>query len=260
MNFSPEFLPDTAYLLVIHGSRDPRPGQAAQVLADQVGQALGDKCLVESASLECASVPLHQQIVDFGDRIFRLGYRSLKIVPLFLSPGVHVREDIPEEVAFAQTQLGDRLSIDVLPFLGSYAGMVELLAQRIAQSPGAQVILMAHGSRRAGGNQPIEEMASQLGIATAYWSVAPKLMEQMQEGLNEGGKHIVIIPYFLFAGALTDAIAAMLEQVKLEHSDCAISLGEPLGETAEIIDLVVYNIRNIRQVQQNALTSCTLDY
>ena len=144
MNFSPTFsadklsngLPHIAYLLVIHGSRDPRPLKSATVLAQQLQDEFGQSCLVGLASLECAASPLHQQITAFGVHALSKGCQFLKIVPLFLLPGVHVGEDIPAEVALAQETLawkafGNRLSVDILPYLGSYPGMQDFLAQKI---------------------------------------------------------------------------------------------------------------------------------
>ena len=273
VNFFPTFS-STAYLLVIHGSRDPRPSQAAQVLAQQIGRLLGENCLIESAALECAECPLHQQIMAVGDRALRLGCKALKIVPLFLLPGVHVREDIPDEVALAQQTLGRSLSIDILPYLGSYPGMVDLLMRRLKplrSSVGVTTVadvstlLLAHGSRRAGGNQPIETIASRLGATQAYWSVAPHFPDQIQILFEKGQTNIIVMPYFLFAGGITDAIAQRLDQLRDEYPSLTVILGEPLGAKADIAALIAQEIRaatahTVRQEHQNLVTSATFKY
>ena len=290
MNFSPPFSSKTAYLLVIHGSRDPRPGEAVQLLAHQVELALGENCLIGTACLELAERPLHEQIMAFGDRALRLGCCSVKIVPLFLLPGVHVREDIPAEVSLAQQALGDALTLNILPYLGSYASMVPLLAQRLTQlrcpssaeatvseaiiseaiisdlsSATSPVILMAHGSRRVGGNQPLEAITTHLGATPAYWSVAPKLPDQIQALLSKGHDRIIVIPYFLFAGGITDAIAQSVVQLRHDHPSTTIILGTPLGAKPDIATLIAQEIRTaslhkVRQEQQNLVTSNTLKY
>lgn len=263
VNFFRPFSSDTAYLLVIHGSRDPRPGKSVQTLAQQVSSKLEARCLIESASLEFAEVPLHQQIIAFGDRALRLGCRSLKIVPLFLLPGVHVRDDIPEEVALARGLLAGPLSVEILPYLGSYSGMSDLLKKRLSSCLGEvdpitspPVVLMAHGSRRAGGNQPIEAIASRLGATLAYWSIAPKLAEQIQDLADQGHSRIAVIPYFLFAGGITDAIARDIDAMNGEVETCTITLGTPLGSNADLADLIA---QEIEKEAQNLVTSITLN-
>lgn len=263
MNFFRPFLSDTAYLLVIHGSRDPRPGKAVQDLAQQVSLNLGTGCFIESASLEFAEVPLHQQIVAFGDRALRLGCRFLKVVPLFLLPGIHVRDDIPEEVTLARGILGETLSVDILPYLGSYSGISELLSNRLSSLIGEvesidmpPVILMAHGSRRSGGNQPIESIASRLGATSAYWSIAPKLLDQIQALAPRGYSRIVVIPYFLFAGGITDAIARDIDVMNRECKAYKITLGMPLGSNADLAALIA---QEIEKEPQNLVTSNTLN-
>ena len=296
MNFSPIFSPifsadklfnglsHIAYLLVIHGSRDPRPLKSATVLAQQLQGVFGQNCLVEVASLECTDSPLHQQIVAFGDRALSQGCQSLKIVPLFLLPGVHVGEDIPDEVAIAQDALarkglGNRLSVDILPYLGSYPGMRDFLAQKIKydglQDAGAtsatvaapHMILLSHGSRRAGGNQPIEAIAAHIGATPAYWAVNPKLPEQIRLMTTRDNRPMMVIPYFLFAGGITDAIAQTIDQLNREGLSAPIILGEPLGANPKLVTLIATQLlqwlslepaQTIGHAQQNLIHSNTI--
>ena len=123
-----------AYLLVSHGSRDPRPVIAMQQLAellydklqsnltvcDGVASPLGCETLVGTAYLELSPEPLHEQIVKFGRNAANFGCNGLKILPLFLLPGVHVMQDIPSEVALAQQVLSQDMMINLQPYLGSH--------------------------------------------------------------------------------------------------------------------------------------------
>ncbi|MBE9014490.1 sirohydrochlorin chelatase, partial [Pseudanabaenaceae cyanobacterium LEGE 13415] len=170
----------SAYLLVTHGSRDIRPQIAIDQLRDRIEQRLSIP--VGAAVLECAPTELHEQIEEFSRQHKSLS--EIKIVPLFLLPGVHVKEDIPEQLAIAQSRINPKL--ELLPHLGSHAGMVEVLASRIAQIPADARILMSHGSRRAGGNAPIEEIASMINAISAYWSVEPKLETRILELKQQG--------------------------------------------------------------------------
>ncbi|NET50113.1 MAG: sirohydrochlorin chelatase, partial [Merismopedia sp. SIO2A8] len=262
----------TAYLLVTHGSRDPRPAIAAQALARQVAvhlerspvlqqdingghfstgfssQNKADTILVGTACLELAPMPLHQQIVEFSDRALQLGYSTLLIVPLFLLPGIHVREDIPQEVAIAQRILSQtashKMDLHICPYLGSAPGIAETIQNpkskiQNSTTPLPPTILLAHGSRRPGGNRPIEAIATQLGAHPAYWSVSPGLETQIQQLSQQGHNHITVIPYFLFAGGITDAIAQMVGEISDRYPHLTLILGQPLGARDDIVRLII---------------------
>ena len=252
----------SAYLLVSHGSRDPRPQVAMNQLAALISQIPAHiPRQVGTAYLELSSVPLHEQIKEFG---VASGSNRLQVVPLFLLPGVHVMEDIPMEVAIAQQALGEELKINLRPHLGTHSGLSRLLVtqQAATESDCAQAeslskadlrrgkaiqtseakidawILLAHGSRRGGSKQPVEAMATQLRAVCAYWAVPPKLELRVQELVSAGHKRIGILPYFLFAGGITDAIFQMVEELKLQFPTTNILLAEPLGASTALADLI----------------------
>ena len=242
----------SAYLLVSHGSRDPRPQVAMNHLAVLISQLPPLPPRVGTAYLELSSVPLHEQIKEFG---VASGNNHLQIVPLFLLPGVHVMEDIPTEVAIAQQALGQELKINLRPHLGTHSGLSRLLVTQQAatelnafnrcaacrQTPESKIdawILLAHGSRRPGSKQLVEVMATQLRAVSAYWAVPPKLELRVKELVSTGHKQIGILPYFLFAGGITDAIAEMVENLKLQFPTTNLLLAEPLGASAALADLI----------------------
>ncbi|MBW4644849.1 MAG: sirohydrochlorin chelatase [Goleter apudmare HA4340-LM2] len=229
----------SAYLLVSHGSRDPRPEIAMQQLAALLSDKLpshNQKKFVGTACLEVSPQPLHEQIKQFAHDA--TGCDRLKIVPLFLSPGVHVMQDIPEEVALAQQALGEDIIIDLQPYLGSHPQLTNLFAQQIATRNTAAWILLAHGSRRPGSQQPVETLATKLAGAIAYWSVPPSLESQVKELVLLGKREIAILPYFLFPGGITDAIAKSVEALKLQFPGVTFYLAEPLGTSTELAKLV----------------------
>ena len=248
----------SAYLLVSHGSRDPRP----QVAMEQLAQRLRNKALdtsrhsvsgrsrslistsvaeplaaellqplVGTACLELSREPLHEQIEQFGGTI--AGCSRLQVVPMFLLPGVHVMEDIPAEVAIAQQALGG-LQIELRPYLGTHLGLKRLLA--MAMEPKLRWILLAHGSSRGGAREPVEAMAAALGAVPAYWAVSPKLEVRVEELVSAGYSQIGVLPYFLFEGGITDAIARSVEDLRANSVE--IHLAKPLGVSDGLVDLI----------------------
>ncbi|NJL10203.1 MAG: sirohydrochlorin chelatase [Calothrix sp. SM1_7_51] len=256
-----------AYLLVSHGSRDPRPGIAMQELARLLYNRLQDKFyaddsspglyenLVGVAALEFGPKTLHEQIIEFSQVASSFGCDCIKILPIFLLPGVHVMEDIPSEVALATEFLQEKthqpkIKIDLLPHLGSHPQLLPLLAQLISLQNSQSLILLSHGSRRSGSNSPVEQIAAALSGVTAYWSVPPSLESRIRELAKSGHKQITIFPYFLFTGGITDAIASLVEKLKLEflgelteeveskNSIINLQLAEPLGASKELAELI----------------------
>jgi sirohydrochlorin cobaltochelatase len=229
-----------AFLLVTHGSRDPRPQIAASHLAQQVAAGLlatqpaSKPVVVGTAQLELGETPLHVQIGDFASQCIQNGIDRVVVLPLFLIPGVHAIEDIPAEVALANAR--GQIPTIVAPFLGSHPDLANVFARDRSGSTDRTIIL-AHGSRRSGGNQPVEDLAVKLGMCTAYWSVLPSLTDRVTELVATGTHKIEILPYFLFAGGITDAIVAAVAQLSVQLS-VDLTVGEPIGNSPELVAII----------------------
>jgi sirohydrochlorin cobaltochelatase len=263
-----------SYLLVAHGSRDPHFQLSLKKLARLVQKQLenslavtqfkndtqkSDKkkkiwateltpsskntdCLVATACLELSSQPLSESIEQFAEITDRAGFKTLKILPLFLAPGVHVKEDIPAIVEQLQPNLSKKLTLDLEPYLGSNPLMSELLAIEFENLDAEARILIAHGSRRDNANEVIEAIASQLKARIAYWSISPQLAERVKELVELGAKKIAIVPYFLFTGKITEAIAKQVRELETIFPDVELILGQPLGATSELAEIIVRGI------------------
>jgi sirohydrochlorin cobaltochelatase len=154
----------SGYLLVAHGSRDPRSQLALTQLAELFSNCLTDQ-QVGTAVLEFGEASLDQQILTFAGKL-QAG-DCLEILPLFLLPGVHVREDLPTAIDLARSSLPEELEVILHPHLGAHGGMAELLAQPMHQQPMDAWILLAHGSRRPSGNLAIADLGDRIGAHPA---------------------------------------------------------------------------------------------
>ena len=61
----------------------------------------------------------------------------------------------------------------------------------------------------------------------------------MKELVSAGHQQIGILPYFLFAGGITDAIAQAVKELKAQFPNVLLHLAEPLGASAELADLIL---------------------
>ncbi|MBE9175549.1 sirohydrochlorin chelatase [Synechocystis salina LEGE 06155] len=199
---------------------------------------------VFSASLEAQALPLHQQLVNLAKNLIPQGVQRIVIMPLFLLMGVHTCEDLPREIAQAQALLGNDISINCLPILGVHPWLPPLLDKCFSQyqsQPGAARILLAHGSKRAGGNLAIATVAEKLGARAAYWKGGISLGTVLGEIKMPG--EVVILPYFLFAGALTDLIRQERAQLQSAHGQLCLKLGEPLGPQPLLAQLIATELQ-----------------
>lgn len=254
----------SAYFLIYHGSRDPRSERAALELRRHVSDCLtqrlsGHQLATQSpthsgsrlhprtppvgvGALELAPIPLHEQLVQFSRRVQALGYTQLQIVPLFLLAGVHVREDIPVSIAKAQAVVGSSVQLVLCPYLGSHGGMIQYLRTirhvQVSPSPDTVQILLSHGSRRPGGNQIVEAIADQLPAVLAYWSISPKLEDCLAVLDPHSVRKVVILPYFLFVGGITDAIAETVQHYRHRWPSVQVHLTPPLGAHGAIAERV----------------------
>jgi sirohydrochlorin cobaltochelatase len=232
-----------AYLLVSHGSRDPRPQAAINQLADQLRLYLETDALpklpilVGTAQLELAAKPLHLQISDFARQCTEIGISQIVILPLFLISGVHVMEDIPAEILLATEKIGDLVKLVVAPFLGSHPSFADLFGANRLTLP-SQSIILAHGSRKTGGNDVVEQLANRLDLTAAYWSVAPNLADTVAQLIAIGTTEIGILPYFLFAGGITDAIEKLVSELRAQYPQVQLRLGEPIGNSPELVGTI----------------------
>ena len=237
----------SAYLLVAHGSRDPRSRLALEHLAQQFIEGLtrrqgpdaADGPVVRTGTLEFGSMSLDEQILDLGTALHQQGGSQLTILPLFLMAGNHVRVDIPAAVAVAQAQLGDQVQVQVQSHLGTHPQMVKVLQQHMVDRSDHPWILMAHGSTRPGGNQAVEALAVQLGALPAYWAGGPDLVTRIQEVMATQPEQIGILPYFLFAGRITDAIQQQVLQLQSKFNQLRFICTPPLEANHEMARLLL---------------------
>jgi sirohydrochlorin cobaltochelatase len=256
-----------AYFLVIHGSRNPTTQSAAFQLqqlitskiisivtqqdylensltssnSESINMFNSKTLLVEVAALELSPLTLNKSLVKFAQKVYSQGFERIKVIPLFLAPGVHVKEDIPLEIALAIEQIDNQVTIELSPFIGKYSGMVQLLADKFAELSAKTRILVAHGSRLPTVTDYYDNLADKLNATMAYWSTTPSLGQQVKQ-VTTGQKKIAILPYFLFPGKITKAIAMEVASLQTEHPDVELILGQPLGTTEALAELIAKEI------------------
>lgn len=114
-----------------------------------------------------------------------------------------------------------------------------MLSRKFAELPAKTRILIAHGTRLPLGAIYYENLAHQLNADLAYWSTTPWFTERIKAQIALGIKKIALLPYFLFPGKITDAIAQEITKLQTEYPQVELFLGQPLGATEALAELIV---------------------
>lgn len=119
-----------ALLLIAHGSRRPEANADLEHLAGILGQS-GEYKHVQSSYLELAD----PNIIDGGRLCAGYSPSEIVMVPYFLSPGMHVREDLTAAQTELQT-LFPNIPILLAEPLGRHPLLVEVVKQRVGEVAG----------------------------------------------------------------------------------------------------------------------------
>ena len=110
-------------ILFAHGSRDPRWRATFEKLTADLSSDLGPGS-VRLAYMEFAAPTL----LDVVEEAARDGVARLRLLPLFLSAGGHVLNDIPPQVEAARSRHPE-IEITVLPPIGENPRFAALLRE-----------------------------------------------------------------------------------------------------------------------------------
>ena len=117
-------------VLLAHGSKDPRWRIPFERIVDAV-QGQSETTKVRLAYMEFVEPTLTDVARDcIGQQILRL-----RILPLFLSIGAHLANDVPEAVNRAKAQF-PQLQVDVLPSVGEDPRLAGLIKQIVMEKLG----------------------------------------------------------------------------------------------------------------------------
>ena len=114
------------WILFAHGSSDPRWVEPFRAILEAVKPKLGED-EVELAFLERQSPTLDEAVSAAVSR----GATQVRIVPMFLGIGAHLRKDLPERVA-AVTQAWPQLQVELTESIGESPQMGQAIAEWIA--------------------------------------------------------------------------------------------------------------------------------
>ncbi len=211
---------DGAYVSVLvvvaHGSRDPRSKQTVDAVAERVRHRRPDLD-VRVAFLDLVD-PSVEVVVD---EIESEGIRSATMLPLLLGSAFHARVDLPALLEAARVR-HPHLSLEQADVLGDDRRLVDALRSRIVEAGvdlddrAVGVAVAAVGSSHPPANELTRSLAERVLSGTAWTAAAvcfatatdPRPAEALATLRDSGARTIVVAPWFLAPGLLTDRVFA----------------------------------------------------
>lgn len=218
-------------VLTAHGSADPRSAATVRSIVDCVGQL--------RPGLDVRIAFCEQNAPNLRDVLASLGDRRAVVVPLLLADAYHARVDIP---AMISESGADVVQSEVL---GEDERLVHVLRQRLEhagvsrQDPRFGVLVTAVGSSRPDANARTASVADELTQTTRWTATTafatgpqPKLAEAADLLRSRGATRLVIAPWFLAHGRITDRVA--------EYASAqGIPMSAPLGAHRQVAETVL---------------------
>lgn len=111
----------------------------------------------------------------------------------------------------------------------------------------AAVLLIGHGSRIAGVNEPLRVIAGLIRQHGTSEIVEVAFLERhetnIQQGIDacvaQGAERILLYPYFLFAGAhVVEDLPAEIKTATARYPRLKMVLSEPLGAHPKLVEIV----------------------
>jgi sirohydrochlorin ferrochelatase len=208
----------TTLVLAAHGSRDPRSAANARAVVGQI------RCMRPGLDVRVAFCELN------APRLADALTSDAVVTPFLLADAYHARLDIPRQIA----ECG--VAVRQADVLGEDDRLVSVLHQRLADlgvstlDPELGVLVVAIGSTHAAANARTARVAQMLrartqwaGATTAFATGSGPSVAEAADGLRRrGARQVVIAPWFLAPGRLTDQVAKCA-------AVSGIPMAEPLG-------------------------------
>jgi sirohydrochlorin cobaltochelatase len=230
----------SAYLLVVHGSRDAYYAIALADLAARCRQQLIPGALLGVACLELAEVDLPTQIQRFAAEALAANLSEIKVLPLFLAPGIHSTEDIPQAIEIARLTLPTTCQLTLLNAIGH--DMLEVLQAIRPQLPPASILLV-HGSRNPGAF--LSDLARALELELIAWAIPTPGAQRFTDWVATypSGQPVGILLYFLFPGKITTTITESINELRSRFPAVEWQLTDPLAIQHSLVSKIAQRLQ-----------------
>jgi len=254
-------------LLVGHGTRDADGRQSLLDFAAAY-EALDASRPVVPCFLELTSPTIQEGV----DRCVEQGYTELSVLPILLFAARHNKFDVTNELDRAR-QRHPQVKFHYGRHFGITPGILELWRDRLAQLDLVEhnpqqisreetvLLFVGRGSSDPDANSDVSKLARIVWEGSGYQTVEvcfigithPRLEEGFRRARLYNPKRVIVLPYFLFTGALVKKIYDITEMQRLQFPDVELVNLPEMGIQPQL--LAILREREIEtqlgQVQMN---------
>lgn len=239
---------DEAVLLVGHGSRREKSNDQVKELAAGLERELGIP--VDAAFLELEAPAIDEAVSGLAPTV-----SAVTVVQLSLFAASHVKNDVPLAIGRARRE-HPTLDLHNGAHLGIHPAIVELLSERARaverelgvsrKSDDVAVALCARGSSDPDANADVHKLARLLyegrefsRVETAFIGVTEPLLDEVLHDLAKTRPDaIIVLPYMLGDGILTDRIQERTRGFDTEYPYVTAGAGDPLGTDDRLLSVL----------------------
>lgn len=218
-------------VVTAHGSADPRSAATARSVIDCIRRL--------RPGLDARVAFCEKNSPNLRDVLAALPHHRAVVVPLLLADAYHARVDIPVMIAESGA---DARQAEVL---GEDERLIHVLRQRLEHAGVSRldhrvgVLVTAVGSSRPQANTRTATVARELTLMTRWTATTafatgpePSMPEAAARLRDRGATRLVIAPWFLAHGRITDRVA--------EFADAqGIPMSAPLGAHRQVAETVL---------------------
>ncbi len=230
-------------LMIGHGTKDTEGRQALLDFATAY-QALDPCRPVLPCFLELTGPTIQEGV----DECINNGYTELSVLPILLFAARHNKFDVTNELDRARAK-HPQLKFHYGRHFGITPGIIQLWQQRLAQLDKPEhnpqgisradtvLLFIGRGSSDPDANSDVYKLARIIWEGSGYSTVEtcfigithPRLEEGFRRARLYQPKRIIVLPYFLFTGALVKKIFNITAQQQEAHPDISISCLPEMG-------------------------------
>ena len=249
----------TAILVLGHGSR--RPCANGEVEATVEALRLRHPRL----ALSHAFIELAQPLL--ADELARLAVRAdrVVVVPLFLFAAGHVKEELPRALEAARGAFPS-VRFEASRVFGIHRWMLEVAIDRMRStlnaSEAASTVLVAvgRGTSDPEANGDFCKVVRLLGERGDFaWSepsfigvTGPRFEAVAERVALSAPERLLVLPYFLFAGRLTERLEGQVRAFAERHRGLDVRLAPLLGGHPRVLDVVDERLAEVLEVGADA--------
>jgi sirohydrochlorin cobaltochelatase len=243
-------------LLIGHGSPHTTGNHEYLQFAHDLSAFLG--VAVQPCFLELAEPSIAE-----GIRLcVEAGAQRIAVLPLFLGPAGHQKNDVPVLLAEAREQYPG-VALHYGTPIGAQYQLVRVLEQRAAEAllhsradahaADTALLLAARGSSDPDSNSEVFKLARLLFEGRSYGTVEaafqkvtpPDIAQGIERCVRLGARRVVVLPYLLFTGFVRHDIERQAQAAQATHPDVEILVGAHLFPHQGLTEAVAQRYHDI---------------